>query len=200
MIGTRCTPLEAFKYYIAVKQHFNNKKFNLFDKGACIRATIEQLEERNDKSFFFKLSGDYLKGDLLNFYMANILAGRVHPSEMEDVIFKEWRTKIHTIAYKFEQDLIFLIGLGHGFKPLFRTKSGKLPVAIQAMNGGHIMLDTICIIDRLTNGATMKSYDAEITDNFNWKPIRERIAKYSNWVQTDYKKLNEILKTYIKET
>jgi len=198
MLGTRMSALQAFKEYIAIRKHFNSKKYNYFESGAIINTTEDQLDERVDKSFFYKLSEEYLAGDLKNYLMANTIVGRLHPSEMEDVIFKEWRSRMHSLAYIFEQDLVFLTGLGHGFRPLFRTHNGKLPVALQALNGNHITIETICIINALTQGGTMAAYDAEITDTFVWKPLRLKIIKYEGWIQNDLTKLFEILKKYIE--
>lgn len=200
MQGTYCTPLQAFKLYIAVKQHFLTKKYNLFKDGVKIRGTQEQLDDRNDKSFFYILSREYLKGDLANYYAANIMAGNTHPSEMQDVVFKEFRSKLYTIKYQFEQDIKILYDFGYGIKPLFRTKSGALPVALQAMHGGHINIETICIIDKLTNGALMKTFDAEITDPLIWKDMRLKISKYTDWIninQETLNEINEIFKNYI---
>lgn len=200
MIGTNKTPLEAFKAYIAVKQHFNTKKFNIFDSGICIRATQDQLNERNDRGFFEKLSREYLAGDLLNYYASNIMAGRTHPSEMQDVIYREFMSKLFSIEYMFEQDLIFLVNLGYGFKNIFRTKNGKLPIALQAMHGKHINIETICIINKITNGAIMDVFKSEITDPLLWKDIQLKLEKYEGWVQIkDINKLKIILNKYIEE-
>ncbi len=204
MIGTYCSPLDAFRGYIAVKQHFNTKSYDLFKKGVSIRATQDQLDERNDKKFFYHLSETYLAGDLLNFYASNIMAGRVHPSEMEDVIHREYRARLDTMPYNFEQDLKFLIGLGYGFQPLFRTSNGKLPVALQALNGGHISIETICLVIKLTDNKLLDTFDTEIKDPLVWKALRLKIVKYMGFVElsrANHEKINELFLNYInKET
>lgn len=193
IVGTRATPLEAYKMYIATRQHFTNKKYDLFADGVKIRGTQAQLDERNDRHYYYAMSDEYLVGDLADFYMANILDGRRHPSEFEDVIWREWVAKIQSLAYTFECDLKFLTGLGHGFKPLFSTTNGSMPIALQAMNGGHISIETICLVDKLTNGAIMAQFDNQITDVFVWEPLRLKIVKYQPWIRTNLDVLNKIL-------
>jgi len=198
MIGTYATPLEALQWYIAIKQHFANKKYDVFKTGCVIRLNKDHLEERVDKRYFFKLSEEYLIGDLRDYYMANILAGRKHPSEMEDVIFREWKSRMHSLPYSFEQDLKTLVGLGKGLKPLFKTSNGKLPIVLQALNGGHISLETLCIINSLTSGATLNVFDAEIKDKLTYDGIRLRIVKYNGWVKSN-DKLKQIFLNYINK-
>lgn len=197
MIGTYCTPLQTFKLYIAVKQHFKTKKYNLFKDGIAIRATQEQLDDRNDKAFFYNLSREYLKGDLANYFGSNIMAGNDHPSDMQDIVFKEFRSKMYSIDYQFEQDLKTLNDLGYGIKPLFRTTNGTLPIALQALHGGCINMETVCIIDKLTNGLLMKTFDSEITDPLVWKGMRLKISKYTYFINVDLTNIKNIFNKYI---
>lgn len=196
MIGRRLSPLDTFKTYVAIKQHFNQKKYDIFEKGVNIRATQDQLDDRNDRLFFYTLSDKYLAGDLLDYMMSNILANRTHPSEMEDVIYREYKSRMATITYLFEQDLKFLMSINKGFRPLFRTSNGNLPVALQALNGSHITLETICIINKLTNSGLVKCFDNEITEPLVYKGLRLRIVKYEKFIKCDYNKLKLILDKY----
>jgi hypothetical protein len=181
---------------VAIKQHFNQKKYDIFEKGVNIRATQDQLDDRNDRLFFYTLSDKYLAGDLLDYMMSNILANRTHPSEMEDVIYREYKSRMATITYLFEQDLKFLMSINKGFRPLFRTSNGNLPVALQALNGSHITLETICIINKLTNSGLVKCFDNEITEPLVYKGLRLRIVKYEKFIKCDYNKLKLILDKY----
>lgn len=202
MIGTYCTPLDAFKGYIAIRQHFKQKRYDIFKNGVTIRATQDQLDERNDKKFFYHLSENYLSGDLINFYMANIMSGREHPSEMEDVIHREYRARLDNMPYTFEQDMKFLKSLGYGIQSLFRTSNGKLPLALQALNGNHISLETICLINNFTGNNLLKTFDAEITDPLVWKTLRLKIVKYMGFVvltKANLNKVNKIFLNYINE-
>lgn len=197
MIGTKLSPLDAFRTYIAVKQHFKQKKYNIFKQGIQIRATLEQLEDRNDKIFFHKLSSEYLAGDLLDYFMANILQKRNHPSEMEDVIYREYKARMSTISYIFEEDLKMITNLGYGFKNVFRTSNGNLPIVLQALNGSHINLETVCIIDILLDGNIIKCFDNEVTDPLVYKELRQRIVKYQGFIKADFNKLKILLNKYI---
>jgi hypothetical protein len=73
-----------------------------------------------------------------------------------------------------------------------------MPVALQALNGGHIELDTICVIDILTQGAIMQQFDAQITDTFIYPDIRNRIVKYKGFMRFDKESFNEVLMEYLK--
>jgi len=194
---TGVSGLQAFKCYIAVKSHFNSKNYNLFKKGIRIRGTKLQLDERYDCKFFYALAEKYYEGDLIVYYMANMMQGNNHPSTMTYCCYADHKAQMKNLCYNFEQDLKKMQGLGHGIKALFGTKSDALPIVLQLLNGGHIALNTVCAINRITSGGIIEKFDKEITDTFLYPKIRLKIVKYQDFMRANFPKLQQILSKYL---
>lgn len=190
----RLSGFKAYKLHLAVRQHFDNDKYDIWVKKGRMYGTEEQFEARPDKSFFYSLGHNYLRGDLGNFYMANVMKGKSHVSEYEDFVFRDWKSVQHRIDYIFETDLKKLMGLGVEFRLLWETTNGGLPIALQALQGGHIHLETVCIVNILTKGSMVEKLDRKITDKFVYPSVRRRILKYQSWLRYDLEPLTEILK------
>jgi len=198
----KLSPLDSYKLHLCVQKHFNDEKFDLFtSKG--IRYTQENFDKRSDKNFYYRLSGEYGKGDLAYYYMANHIAGKTHISEYVRNEYNDFKGKMHSIQYRFEQDCNILqeicVKYETDFKSLFKSYTGGLPAAIQLLNGSHINLETICIIDELTQNTLVESINNQVTDKFVWPDIRLRILKYSPWMSRylDKQKLSKTLKNYL---
>lgn len=200
MTGVRLDGFKAFKLHLAIQLHFTQDQYNIFSYKGKVKFPIEKFEVRNDKAFFYKFSEEYLKGDLANFYMANIMAGCTHVSEYTDLNFREWKSKMHRVDYLFEEDCKKLNRLmtsnGISMNDLFVSITGGIPVAIQLLNGGHISLETVCLIDIILDGCIMMRFDEQIKDKFVWPTIRKKIVKYQPWIRTDITSLKKILSNY----
>lgn len=184
----------AFKLYFAMCKHFERGSYNIFQQKGKIRYPESSFEKRNDKAFFYRLGSEYLKGDLANFFMANIMADKKHVSEMTDLTFREWKSKMHRIDHLFESDLNTLSSIGCDFRDLFKTVSGGLPIILQVYNGGHVNIETICIIDDIVRGEFLERWNQQISDKFIYPEIANRIVKYKPFIQYDKPELSEILK------
>jgi len=195
--SNRLNGFQAYKLCLAIRQHFESENYDIWRMKGRVRGTMEQFEARPDKSFYHALAYEYLRGDLGNFFMANILQGKTHVSQFEDFVFRDWKSRQHRIDYIFEDDLKRLMTLGVEFKLLFDSVSGGIPIIIQAMNGGHVSLETVCIINMLTHGAMMDKWDRKITDKFVWPSIRRKIVKYESWIKTDTESLKPTLQRYL---
>jgi len=196
MIHQQLSGLGVFKAYIAMKQHFNPKnKYNIFD-GVRIKYNQDQFDERIDKHFFYKISEKYPKGDVITYFMANMIKGNNHPAAMTEVCYREHQSRMQNLSYNFEKDLKYLVNLGYGFKPLFRTKSTALPIVLQCLNGGKIDMNTIAVINKITKSSIIKTFDKEI-DNFTYEEIRYKILSYQDFIRADFTKLTTILSKYI---
>lgn len=196
MAGQRVDGYQAFRRYFSIKQHFESQKFNLFT-GSRIRYTKAAFDKRHDSKIFDGLAYDYLVGDLSNFFMANVVEGNTHVSEMTDLCFREWKAKMNALHYLFEEDLKIMRDIGVDFRELWKSISGGLPLAIQLLNGNHIKLETVCLVDLLTRGSIIEMLDEQITDKFIYPDIRNKIIKYQPFIRYDEKEFKNILKRYL---
>lgn len=187
----------GFKLYMAIKRHFESKAYCIFKFQGAIKYSEEKFESRFDSKMYYNLAYEYRKGDLKDFFMANVLAGKKHVSEYEDVTYREWKSKIQNINNIFEKDLTLLANLGNiAFRDLFKTNGG-LPIVLQALNGGHINKETICLINLVTDGKIVEQFDSSITDTLSWPAIRQSIIKYQPFIRYDNEVISKLLQKHL---
>ena len=203
MTGLYLSGYLAYKLHMAVNFHFKQEKYDIFVKKARIKFSEESFNKRPDKNFFHRLGAEYRRGDLADYFMANNMAGCTHISEYTDYNWREWKSKMHRIEYIFEGDLkkLQFLVVKHEikFNDLFTSITGSMPLSIQLLNGGHINLETICIIDKVLGGDIVLKFDEQIRDTFVWPTLRLSIVKYQPWLnKLEFSILKQLLINYIK--
>lgn len=203
MAGCRqhMTGYEMYKANLAIIQHFTKAKFD-FLNGSRIRFSEEKYDARGDHVFYEKFAERYPKGDLLRFIMVNVTNGKKHISEYSDSDFRDWKHKIGGLEYHFEKDckFMFTFAAKHGiiFQELFKSATGGLPIVLQMMNGNHIMIETLCLIDSVLNGSIVRQMDEQVTDMFLYPKLRMKITKYQGWIPYEKDVTMEILRKFIQ--
>jgi hypothetical protein len=204
MIGIYLSGYQSYKLFMAINLHFNQEKYDIFEMKGRTKINENSFTKRNDKHFFTTLGREYKRGDLGDYYMANIMAGCTHISQYTDYNLREWKSKMHRIDYIFEEDLkkLSFLVVKHEikFNDLFSSITGNLPLVVQLLNGGHINLETICIIDKILGGGILLRFDEQIRDKFVWPKLRMRIHKYSRWLnKLELSTLRKTLINYTKQ-
>ncbi len=64
---------EVFKTYLAIKLHFTTDNYDYFNYGGKVNCKLETFTKRNDRYFFHKLSKQYDKYEITDFFVANFL-------------------------------------------------------------------------------------------------------------------------------
>ena len=197
----RISGYECFKLFMKVKNHFSSDNFDVFKSS--IRFPESSFEKRHDKGLYNSLAYDYAKGDLAYYFMANITAGNSHPSEMTDICYREWKSRMHSIDRNVEIDCktISDIMAQHSatFKEAF-TSSGGIPIAMQMVNGGLIKKETMCVLDMALDGRLIEVMTDQVKDTFVWPDLKRSVVKYSPFLIRYYKKPKtvETLKQYLR--
>ncbi|NBP57931.1 hypothetical protein EBU71_15600 [bacterium] len=101
---------QAYKTYLALKSHFNNKNYDYFKYNGRTRASQKTFEKRTDKYFFYKLSKH---DDCVNYLAANFLEGDAWVGDLvneqtAEKIYRSWRKRIESLTYIFTNDLDIL--------------------------------------------------------------------------------------------
>ena len=93
--------------------------------------------------------------------------------------------------------MTLLANLGNiAFRDLFKTNGG-LPIVLQALNGGHINKETICLINLVTDGKIVEQFDSSITDTLSWPAIRQSIIKYQPFIRYDNEVISKLLQKHL---
>ena len=103
------TGFKAFRYYLALKLHFNNDKYNVFENKGNIKYSYENFNSRNDRHIFDKLARKFdTDKDLIQFLVANFAYGHdnmIFAIEEANEYYLEWQKRKQSISRIFKDDL-----------------------------------------------------------------------------------------------
>lgn len=102
------TGYQAYKYYLAVKLHFTQEKFDVF-VNPKVKATESSYHNRNDKLIFEKLARVFKNPkDLVSYYVANLLYDNdsfLYNYQESHEMYKIFKYRKDSLTYVFKQDL-----------------------------------------------------------------------------------------------
>jgi hypothetical protein len=182
-------PFEAFRYYQALKLHFESDSYDAVKYNYKTSAKPQTFWKRKDKYFFAKTGNRFNRvPDLINFYVSHFINDVKWIGEMDkDEIYTAWQKTIQSISYQFEQDINKLSEDVESFDDLF--KGDPHPYLITKLLEDEITLETVVILDRLT-GFVARS---RISETIIWPDLKRKILKYRPFVNVDEYKLKKKL-------
>lgn len=182
---------EAYKLYVAIKNHFTNPTYDFFKYNGRTKASFKTFEKRNDKYFFYKLAD---RKDKLEYLVANFVSGAdnwvgdlVNNAEGE----KRYRRLVgyrDSLTYQFTSDLGKL--LEHFDSNFIVTNRQHPPLLIKYLRG-EVQLETMVILDSLI-GYT-KHWNKKIEDPVVWPQISLKIKKFKPFLSFDQDKLKKLV-------
>ena len=192
-----------FRLYYSIRLHFTTN-YDFFKYRGKTRK-FGNLDSKRGKNFIFRLEKKY--GD----EFANFLVCMFASIKKEDVrleclltsenekIYDKWKTRMQSLPYHFEQDLLFLRDLDIPFNDLFKcsvikngVKSKSHPLILKHYIKNDINLETLIIID-ITLGY-FNHWDSVMGDDFLWKELHFKIKKYKPFLSISRDRCKEILK------
>jgi hypothetical protein len=184
------TPFECFKTYSALKLHFSSE-YNYFQYNGNLRLKPESFEKRPDKVFFAKVAKH---SDPLNFLMINILDDpkawirNIAYSPESESKYSTWLKRKQSLAYSFKEELK---KLDADFDKNLRVVANGHPPLIADYLGGHVSLETVCIIATVTG--CIKYWDKAMSDDPVWEETSRKIKKYTPFLNIDASKYKKII-------
>ena len=183
------TEFEAYCQFLALKLHFTTDHYDYFKYNGKHNATPESFDKRTDKRFFKKLVRKNI--NTVDYYVANLTAGKEWISEFDDKIWKEWSSRSQSIEYNFINDAEKLLTLEPEFDIIFNCDKGNHPKLLKAYLSQKISLDTLVVLEKLLH--YRKRFDKEIDENYIWPKVSRLIEKYEPFVNADIVKCKQML-------
>lgn len=197
------TGFAAFALYNAIKLHFTSDNYDYFKYHGKTNVSKQSFTIRKDKYSFYKLSRRYSLDDLKNFYIANFLSGsgnwvgELMESDAEKR-YKEWQKRIQSLTYNFENDILYLLEkYGTSGQEIFQVNDGQHPVLLVEVMRGKVSLETMIILNDVTNFLSM--WSSKIKEDIVWPHWKRIIQKYSPFVHYDKNKFKNIVKEKVRE-
>tara|TARA_B100001250_G_scaffold308942_1_gene270845 strand:- start:1150 stop:1743 length:594 start_codon:yes stop_codon:yes gene_type:complete len=176
---------DSYKLYLAVKLHFNSKDYDFVQYNGKVKADLNSFIKRKDKYHFGKLSRLY-KDELQDFYVANLSqkdmwVGDLLENEAKKV-FMEWKKKKQKLSHMFEQEVSVLLEK-KGIQEVLRVHNGQHPYLLKQFLGKKISIETMCILDTITNYS--EAWNLMIEETIVYPDVWTRINKYKTFIHFD---------------
>jgi hypothetical protein len=190
------TPFDAYKTYLALKNHFSKNNYDYHKYAGKSRASIESFNKRKDKYWFEKLSRQKSDEEVFNFYIANFVEAD-DPNSLwignviraGDIYYKEWVKRQQSLKYIFTQESQNFFS-DYTLDQAFDCKKGHPPV-LKKFLGGNISPETLVIYDKIF--LIRNEFDKKLLDPI-WESVSLKIKKYTPFLNIDVFKYRKILK------
>jgi hypothetical protein len=185
------TPFEAYKQYLAVKQHFTLPSYDYFKYNGKVRANESSFESRKDKYMFYKLSKreelhEFLVANLSEF--PNIWVGDL-VSDQCDLTYKKFLLRKESLTYLFKNDIDNLL---EDFDSNFKVEDGEYPHLLKLLIRQKINKETFIIINDCVS--FFASWNKKILDPVLWPTIAMNCNKLRPFLNIEKDKYCVILK------
>lgn len=191
--------LEAYKLYVAVKNHFTVDSYDMFKYNKKVNVTMDSFLKRKDRIFFAKL-GNRKDKYLEEFLVANFLhdpriwVGELLSEECE-TRYKEWKRKQESLSYLFRNEITFMEGWdADELNVWFSCPNGDHPNIIKKHLRNEISLETLVILNTIFN--FIGQYDKRITDPI-YKGVSQLCKKYQPFLKVDIPKQKRQLRELV---
>jgi hypothetical protein len=193
--------------YLAVKLHFTNEKYNFFLGSGKAKIGVDAFQKRRDKYMFHKLARKLSDDEVVPFLVANFINDgetwtRSLLEDESQKTYTEWKRKVESLSYIFENDLVKLLETDNDELPKhkvleqkFTSNDGDYPEVLQMYMQKDISLETMVIFNNLMG--CFKRWDRELSDTVIYPKIAMRVRKYGSFLSLDLDKMKGIVKKHL---
>ena len=194
------TSFDAYKTYLALKNHFTKPKYDYFKYAGKSRASADSFNKRKDKYWFERISRQKDDEEIKNFFLSNFVAldnpqavwiGQLM-REGEDT-YQQWTKRQQSLKYLFTQESNDLLSEGNLDEVL--DASRQHPVILKKFLIGKISIETLCIWDKIF--LIGNNFDKKLLDPV-WEIVSLKIQKYSPFLNIDIQDYKKILRSIVE--
>jgi len=197
------TGFKAFRYYLALKLHFNNDKYNVFENKGNIKYSYENFNSRNDRHIFEKLARKFdTDKELIQFLVANFAYGHdnmIFAIEEANEYYLEWQKRKQSITRIFKDDLntIELESQKHALSldQIINFTLNEYPSIIKLYLGKKIAIESVSILNDLL--AFIPKWKQNPSGMLILESDIRRIEKLKGFVKYEQEKIKPIFNEFI---
>jgi hypothetical protein len=191
---------QVYKNYLALRLHFTSDDYDVFQMQGRVRASRKAFAARKDLLSIERISKKYADSEIINFLVANFVTGDrwggVFDIEAHDR-YLDWTKRQESMGYVFRTELDNLSNHSQEWAELLATKKSSHPYIIKAFLGGHVSVETMTILDMLSEQSITS---LAIADTIIWPNLRRIVVKYAPFLQFDHERYSEIFRSRFRFT
>ena len=192
-------PADAYRCYLALKNHFTKDHYDYHKYRGKTRASNQAFYKRKDRFWFEKFARQKKDKEIEEFFVSNFVystdPGTVWIGEMikeGEGRYQEWQKKVQSLSYIFKEESQNLFE-GQKIDDVFDCSKGH-PLVLKKYLGGDISLESMVIYDIILGYG--KNFDKRLKDPV-WETVSRKIRKYSPFLNIDVFRYKQILKEVI---
>lgn len=189
---------EAYKKYVALKNHFNSPSYDYFKYGGKTKANYGSFEKRNDKHFFDILAKHK---DVEKFIIANIVednpnvwVSQIASEQQAEHCYRKWLGRVESLTYNFKNDLDVL---SDDFNKNIIVEDGQHPLLLKYVIHKKVSLETLVILNVLAK--FFKYWSRNIHEDIIWPKYKILAKKYLPFITFDAEKMRKIVVDRFKD-
>ena len=192
-------PADAYRCYLALKNHFTKDHYEYIKYRGKTRASNAAFYKRKDRFWFEKFARQKNDKEIEDFFVSNFIYS-TDPSTMwiGEMIkegegrYQEWQKKVQSLTYIFKEETETVFE-NKKMDDMFDCSKGHPPI-LKSYLGGDISLESMVIYDRILGYG--KDFDKRLKDPV-WETVSRKIKKYSPFLNIDVSRYKKILKEVI---
>jgi len=190
MLSDLSDGFQAFKQYVAIKNHFTSPYYDYFKYNGAVKVGRPTFDKRRDKFMFSKLAK---KKDIKGFLIANFVdsknswVGDVISNVASDKIYLQWLGRQQSLQYIFENDLDKLSGT---LEENLKVEDGQYPILLKLALRKQVSLETVIILNSFCK--FFKHWSRNIEDTVIWPQFKFKCLKYKPFITFDQKTFRKI--------
>ena len=192
-------PFDAYKCYLAMKNHFTKDNYDYQKYRGKTRATHQAFYKRKDRFWFEKFARQKTDQEVEEFFVANFTSCSDPESLWIGEMIKEgegryqdWQKKVQSLSYVFKQEAEDLF-TNNKVDEVFDCSKGHPPI-LRKYLGGNISLESLVICDRIFGYG--KNFDKDLNDPV-WETVSRRVKKYKPFLNINVQRYKKILKEVV---
>lgn len=192
-------PYDAYREYLALKNHFTKNSYDYFKYNKKVKATVQSFYKRKDRMWFEKVSRQKSNQEVVDFFVSNLVScpdpetlwiGEMMKKGEER--YQQWQKKIQSLSYVFKEETQQLFE-EHEFEDVFNCSKGHPPI-LKKFLSGKISLETLVIYNKILLFG--ENFDKKLKDPV-WETVSKKIKKYSPFLHINVIHYKTILKDIV---
>ena len=188
-------PADAYRCYLALKNHFTKDHYDYHKYRGKTRATHQAFYKRKDRFWFEKFARQKNDKEVEEFFVSNFVS-TTDPATMwigemiknGEARYVDWKKKVQSLSYTFKEETNSVFS-DNNFDAMFYIDGSRHPDILKEYLGGKVSLETMVICDIIFE--YRKDFDKKLNDPV-WETVSRKIKKYTPFINIDvpyYKKI-----------